>query len=229
MTELVRYRPGRQSRLSEIVARVFRKTCDVTHVKPAASLASRKSRDVLLGSRQPPSVSGNTGAWGAAAGRRRSMWTAEGGRSTSTVPGVEIHVGPGDRRRASPAPTVTDKRDMDPGSAFQQSSESHCTDGGPGNNKIQSDQASADHHQQATEENQGGTQYREPQSRRTIPIKHQRSSVQVIGLFTVEGARPVDVDGWLGGGRSLPRVKVAIRLIQEASGLTPWPASAAPT
>ncbi len=48
---------------SKIVAQVFRKTCDVTHVKPAVPRAVLRSRDVLLGSRQPPIESGNSGSW----------------------------------------------------------------------------------------------------------------------------------------------------------------------
>jgi hypothetical protein len=45
---------------SKIVAQVLRKTCEVTQVKPAVPLAVRRSRDVLLGSRQPPTESGKS-------------------------------------------------------------------------------------------------------------------------------------------------------------------------
>jgi hypothetical protein len=46
---------------SRIVAHVFRNMWEVTQVKPAVPRAVRRSRDVLLGSRQPPNESGNTG------------------------------------------------------------------------------------------------------------------------------------------------------------------------
>lgn len=62
---------------SKIVAQVFRNTCEVTQVKPAVPRAVRRSRDVLLGSRQPPNASGNTGPRpDDPASRRRSMSTA---------------------------------------------------------------------------------------------------------------------------------------------------------
>jgi len=46
---------------SKIVAHVLRNTCEVTQVKPAGPRAVLRSRDVLLGSRQPPKASGNNG------------------------------------------------------------------------------------------------------------------------------------------------------------------------
>ena len=61
MAELVRDRPGRQARLIQDRRTGLPETCDVTHVKPAVPRAVRRSREVLLGSRQPPSASGKSG------------------------------------------------------------------------------------------------------------------------------------------------------------------------
>src|SRR5215207_969674 len=68
---------------SRMVAQVFRNTCDVTQAKPAVARAVRRSREVLLGSRHPPTESGKSGSYGPVPGRRRcSISTGSGGRGS---------------------------------------------------------------------------------------------------------------------------------------------------